>query len=211
MKLRPYQEVGAPVPQATCKRCGSSEPHDGRRCHKPGSVCDRCGRSDDHVYSKCQRQWVCQWCGDTEIHDRQLCWVQHMPPGARTAKDGGEAQSKNMREVNRYLKENDPDHYRRAGLKGGQAMAEKTRGTGTKTYVKEGGRHQHRVVAERMLGRPLRPGEVVHHEDRNKKNNDLTNLFVFTNNAEHVHHHGHGQGGECSCVFVRISELEQRS
>ena len=37
-----------------------------------------------------------------------------------------------------------------------------------KTYSKYYGRHTHRVVAEQMLGRKLKPGEVVHHIDHNK-------------------------------------------
>ncbi|MFA9380167.1 MAG: HNH endonuclease, partial [Acetanaerobacterium sp.] len=30
-----------------------------------------------------------------------------------------------------------------------------------KTYTKRYGRHEHRIVAESLLGRPLRKGEVV--------------------------------------------------
>jgi len=66
------------------------------------------------------------------------------------------------------------------------------RGTGTKTYVKENGRHQHRVVAERMLGRKLRKGEIVHHIDENKKNNHPSNLLVMTQ-AQHCRLHFHGK------------------
>lgn len=35
------------------------------------------------------------------------------------------------------------------------------------------------MVAERMLGRKLKPGEVVHHIDGNKRNNAPENLMVF--------------------------------
>ncbi len=37
----------------------------------------------------------------------------------------------------------------------------------------------HRWVAEDKLSRPLRRGEVVHHMDRDKGNNDPDNLWVF--------------------------------
>lgn len=47
----------------------------------------------------------------------------------------------------------------------------------------------HRVVAEQKLGRRLRPEEVVHHRDRNKRNNDPRNLWVFKNQAEHQAQH----------------------
>ena len=43
----------------------------------------------------------------------------------------------------------------------------------------------HRWVAEKKLGRKLREGEVVHHKDRNKRNNSPANLHVFRNQLEH--------------------------
>lgn len=56
----------------------------------------------------------------------------------------------------------------------------------TKGYkTVRGGRHEHRVVAEQKIGRPLKPGEVVHHIDGNKMNNSPENLMVLANTAEH--------------------------
>ncbi len=57
------------------------------------------------------------------------------------------------------------------------------------SYKKLYGRHEHRVVAERMLGRKLKKGEVVHHIDGNKRNNDPENLIIFKNQAEHLDWH----------------------
>lgn len=58
-----------------------------------------------------------------------------------------------------------------------------------KTYTKLYGRHEHRVVAEQMLGRKLCPGEVVHHIDGNKRNNKPENLMVFASQADHARYH----------------------
>lgn len=80
------------------------------------------------------------------------------------------------------------EHQKAAAKKSAQIIIARYRGTGTKTYVKENGRHQHRVVMERKLGRKLRKGEIVHHIDHNKKNNHPDNLQVI-NQAEHCRLH----------------------
>jgi hypothetical protein len=54
---------------------------------------------------------------------------------------------------------------------------------------------QHRLIGEDLAGRPLRKGEVVHHKDNDRANNDPANLEVMTL-AEHRAHH-----------FAELSEL----
>ncbi len=57
------------------------------------------------------------------------------------------------------------------------------------TYPKFYGQHEHRVVAEQILGRALRKGEVVHHIDGNVRNNKPENLRIFASQAEHAKFH----------------------
>ena len=58
-----------------------------------------------------------------------------------------------------------------------------------KSYRKLYGRHEHRVVAEGILGRKLKPGEVVHHVDGNIRNNAPSNIMIFKSQSDHMKYH----------------------
>lgn len=54
--------------------------------------------------------------------------------------------------------------------------------------------YEHRLVAERTLGRSLRAGEIVHHRDGDKQNNAPENLEVLPSIAHHrVEHRRSGR------------------
>ena len=72
------------------------------------------------------------------------------------------------------------------------------RGEG-KTYTKRLGRHEHRIVAEEMIGRSLKKGEIVHHIDGNKKNNTPSNLKIMTQSEHARLHFTKNRGDEISC------------
>lgn len=48
---------------------------------------------------------------------------------------------------------------------------------------------EHILVAEDILGRPLRDTEVIHHRDKNRSNNDPSNIMVFASNGDHTAFH----------------------
>lgn len=48
---------------------------------------------------------------------------------------------------------------------------------------------EHILVAEKMLGRPMESGEVVHHIDHNRSNNTMSNLMVFASQKDHAAFH----------------------
>lgn len=49
--------------------------------------------------------------------------------------------------------------------------------------------YAHRILAEEVIGRPLKKGEVVHHKDGNPRNNLIDNLEVLSSQVEHAKLH----------------------
>ncbi|QOJ37088.1 MAG: HNH endonuclease [Nitrospira sp.] len=57
------------------------------------------------------------------------------------------------------------------------------------SYIKQDGKHQHRLVAQRTIGRPLRSGEIVHHLNGDKRDNRPENLEVLSSQSQHARLH----------------------
>jgi len=53
----------------------------------------------------------------------------------------------------------------------------------------DSGKKVHMHVAERKLGRKLKPGEQVHHDNRNKLDNRRSNLKVYPSRKAHYNAH----------------------
>lgn len=86
-------------------------------------------------------------------------------------------------------------HYARLRKTGSYGPAIRLRGEfgkgtiskGGYRYTSKGGRSvlEHRMKVEALIGRPLASGEVVHHIDRNRANNNIDNLMLIPSQKEH--------------------------
>lgn len=72
---------------------------------------------------------------------------------------------------NGYVMLNIPDHHRAS----------------TDGYV-----YEHVVLAEKYIGRSLKPEEVVHHENEIKDDNSIENLKIFRTSSDHTRYHNTG-------------------
>lgn len=117
---------------------------------------------------------TCDWCGKTfeklpcEMYPNNFCCVAHF-------------RLWNSKRMSRYNKEENEMNKSSAWTTDRKEKWRDERlGDDIHSYRKYHGRHEHRVLAERLIGRPLNPDEVVHHIDGDKTNNAPENLRVMT-------------------------------
>ena len=143
---------------------------------------------------------TCDWCGKEVFRNtssltgkkHHFCSRQCLASySSKTKNPDSYAQLKDftaikaaMAKTNRELNPTRMTHQTREKIRNAKLDS----GSGS-SYRKLYGKHEHRVVAENMLGRPLLPSEVVHHRDHNKRNNTPENIVVFSSQAAHAKHH----------------------
>lgn len=141
-------------------------------------MCNWCGKKFEKWpsvikrHNFCSRQCLADFSNKTKNPGGYLNLKDYTKMGEHLARLNRELNPTRMRlETRRKL--------RNARLESGDGV----------TYMKYFGVHEHRVVAERMLGRSLTGDEVVHHIDGDIRNNNPENLHVFPSQAEHAAYH----------------------
>lgn len=205
MKLHPYQEVARDFLRGRPKAGLFLDLGFSPRCSMVSavrvSVCSSCGSTFEQPSKTGRPRKKCRPdCGWFERPCPQCGEVFYGYPKQKFCSQGCHLSNLTS----------DPDHQSKAGKVGGRVRGEQlTSNSQNKGYVRNYDgptrRHEHRVVAERALGRPLLPGEVVHHEDLDIKNNRPSNLIVFPSQAAHAKHHKLDHpGSPCDCPCIRF-------
>ena len=130
---------------------------------------------------------ICRLCGkpylkaESRVREVNFCSKAHL-------------RSWNSRKMSEYNRLSNPMNQPGGVLESRIRRGDEQRGKGEgRTYTKLLGRHEHRQIVETLLGRPLKPGEVVHHLDGDKRNNDPDNLVVLPSQAAHCKAHDFGK------------------
>lgn len=66
--------------------------------------------------------------------------------------------------------------------------------------------YEHKLVAEKILNRELKDGEIVHHIDENKYNNSQDNLMVFASRADHAGFHKGLKATKVNDVYICLDK-----
>ncbi len=147
-----------------------------------------------------KQEYYCEWCGKTML--RYPCQMkgkkfafcsrtclsnfsnkQRNPVRYSELKDYT-GQSENMRRINLKMNCGRMNMTTRTKLRNAHLGSGEGKG-----YTKYYSRLAHRVIAEKKIGRPLKPEEVVHHLDFNKRNNHPDNLMILPSKADHSRYH----------------------
>lgn len=76
-------------------------------------------------------------------------------------------------------------HHKHPSYRDSSFVPPRLRMAGSTNYYKSGGRLDHKIVAEKALGRPLPKGAEVHHADGNHLDNDPSNLVICPDKKYH--------------------------
>lgn len=145
-------------------------------------------------------QMTCDWCGKTFQREaaalkgkkHHFCCRKCLADFSSKEKNpNGYAELKDFKNIGSHLSDlNRALNPTRMTPETREKLRNYHLGKGTcNGYSKIYGKAAHRVIAEQLIGRSLKPGEVVHHRDENKYNNNPDNLVVFPSQSAHAKYH----------------------
>lgn len=130
----------------------------------------------------------CDWCGTIILRHRSRigkhCFCSSDCRSKFLSKKSNPDNYPKHEHLSQYNKEHNNERMTpevRAKLRECHLMSRKVT-----TYAKIYGQHVHRFMAEKMIGRKLKPGEIVHHIDGDKQNNHPDNLAVLPSQSAHM-------------------------
>lgn len=139
---------------------------------------------------------LCDWCGKPikkyRINKHNFCCRQCLADFSSKSKNpNGYSLLKDFTNISDHMtKLNEELNSIRMTKETRRKLREYHLGRGEcRGYSKIYGKLAHRVIAEEILGRSLKPQEVVHHREGNRYNNVPENLVVFPSVGEHTKFH----------------------
>lgn len=153
-----------------------------------------------------KKKFICDYCGtEFERYDigsrLHFCCIEHRRLGGKMVASNFSDKFKNaMRE--RCLNWNENLHKNPSMEKRIEISKRQREQRPTSGYTKRLGKHEHRVVMENILGRPLRRDEIVHHIDGNKANNNPSNLMIMSRSEHAKLHLSKPMGGDANANSV---------
>lgn len=128
-------------------------------------------------------------------------WIRDVPvPERFTSEYRRKRREENARRLAEVREKRKKERKERRLLSGAcRWMIHKPEGYEGKTYIKGRYVYEHRFLMEKKLGRLLISGEVVHHIDGDRLNNDLENLELHTRSEHTALHNGPAEKLDLIC------------
>lgn len=142
------------------------------------------------ICEKCGERKIVQWCDVKRAREKSSYdGKDYCNKCGTSVKNSGDKNPAKRLDVRRKISEatkgrsktfKDGKNLRILGRKVDSGGYIKVYSEELKDYV-----HEHRAIMQNILNRNLRKGEIVHHLDGDKKNNNIENLLLCSSESEH--------------------------
>jgi len=156
--------------------------------------CSRCGKIKSiYAFSqdRSRRDNLCLWCKECQLEYRQINkeWISIRNHRRYVIKKKTILAQQRQYNIRNQIKQK---QYRKNRYYNPDTTRKFTIQRHEKQYnIYPGGRLIHDVIAEKILKRRLKKGEIVHHVDNNGLNNRYDNLIICTRSYHNYLHRQH--------------------